>query len=134
MLDVSSGTVWLFGQNAGSPITHSAPVTAPARLPEPADHGDRDEVERVGDGEEALGVPDRHDEAAEQRAAEAGDEAAERERGELRARRRDGERGGRGLVLAHADDRAADAGAAQVARDARARSRGTPTRSSSSCG
>ena len=33
----------------------------------------------------------------------------------------------RRLVLAHADDRAADAGAAQVADEQRARSRGTPS-------
>ena len=54
MLDVSSSTVSLFGQNAGRPTTHSAPVTAPARLPEPADHRDRDDVERVVDAEEAF--------------------------------------------------------------------------------
>ena len=35
MLDVKSGTVVLFGQNVGSPITHNAPTTAPARLPSP---------------------------------------------------------------------------------------------------
>ena len=35
MLDVNSGTVVLLGQNAGSPTTHNAPVTAPARLPRP---------------------------------------------------------------------------------------------------
>ena len=35
MLDVSSRTVWLLGQNAGSPTTQSAPVTAPVRLPRP---------------------------------------------------------------------------------------------------
>ena len=35
MLDVSSSTVSLFGQNAGRPTTHNAPVTAPARLPSP---------------------------------------------------------------------------------------------------
>ena len=35
MLDVSSPTVSFFGQNSGRPTTHSAPVTAPARLPSP---------------------------------------------------------------------------------------------------
>ena len=35
MLDVSNGTVWFVGQNAGSPNTHNAPTTAPARLPRP---------------------------------------------------------------------------------------------------
>ncbi len=35
MLDVNSGTSWLSGQNDGSPITHSAPTTAPLRLPSP---------------------------------------------------------------------------------------------------
>ena len=35
MLDVNSGTSWLSGQNAGSPMTHNAPTTAPERLPSP---------------------------------------------------------------------------------------------------
>ena len=35
MLDVNSGTRLLLGQNAGSPMTHSAPTTAPVRLPSP---------------------------------------------------------------------------------------------------
>ena len=101
---------------------------------EPADHRDRDEVERVGDGEEAFGVADRHDEPAEQRAAEAGDESAERERGELGPGRRHGERGRGRLVLAHADDRAADPGAAQVAGDREHDHEARRARSSSSCG
>ena len=134
MLDVSSSTVWLFGQNAGSPMTHNAPVTAPARLPSPPITAIATSVERVGDGEEPFGVADRDDEPAEQRAAEAGDEAAERERGELGAGRRDGERGDGRLVLAHADDRAADAGAAQVARDGEHDDEARRARSSSSCG
>ena len=35
MLEVSRGTRVLLGQKAGRPITHSAPMTAPARPPRP---------------------------------------------------------------------------------------------------
>ncbi len=35
MLDVNSGTSVLLGQNEGRPMTHSAPTTAPERLPSP---------------------------------------------------------------------------------------------------
>ena len=56
MLDVNSGTVSFLGQNAGSPTTHSAPVTAPARLPRPPMTAIDDERERVLDAEEAFGV------------------------------------------------------------------------------
>jgi hypothetical protein len=35
MLDVNNGTSVLSGQNAGRPMTHSAPTTAPDRLPRP---------------------------------------------------------------------------------------------------
>ena len=47
MLDVSSSTVSLLGQNAGRPTTHSAPVTAPARLPSPPITAIATSVERV---------------------------------------------------------------------------------------
>ncbi len=53
-------------------------------------------------------------ESTEQRAAEAGDEAADGERGELRPGRRHRERGRGGLVLAHADDGPPDAAPAQM--------------------
>ena len=42
-LDVSSGTSWLLGKNAGRPITHSAPRIGPGDGAEAADHHDRHE-------------------------------------------------------------------------------------------
>ena len=75
MLDVNSGTVSLFGQNAGSPTTHSAPVTAPARLPRPPITAIDTRVSESSTRKNRSRVPDRDDEAAEQRAAEPGDEA-----------------------------------------------------------
>ena len=51
---VSSGTRSLPGKNAGRPIDPQAPSTGPATEPEPADHHDRHEQQRVVDGEEAV--------------------------------------------------------------------------------
>ena len=93
MLDVNSGTVWLSGQNAGRPTTHSAPMTAPARLPSPPITAIATSVNESSTRKNRSRVADRDDEPAEQRAAEPGDEAADRERGELGAGRRDRERG-----------------------------------------
>ena len=116
MLDVNSGTRSLLGQNAGSPMTHSAPTTAPVRLPEPADHRDR---RRAGAsprrGSSARDGPNVRFTAPSSTPPSPATNPPTRERGQLRARRRHRHRRRRELVLAHADDHAADPGAAEVA-------------------
>src|SRR5438132_1203823 len=59
-------------------------------------------------------VTERLDRARQDRTAQSREETRQCERGELRASRRHGERRRARFVLADADDRAADAGAAQV--------------------
>ena len=99
-------------QFAGTPIGASESIMSPMaaalglRMMTPA---------RFLDGEEPLRVTDRHDETAEERATETRDEPRDGERGEFRACRGDGQRGSGPLVLAYADDRAANARPAQMA-------------------
>ena len=81
---------------------------------ESADHGHRDDRQRVLDAKERVVVTERLDRARQHGAPQSREEAAQRERRELRACRRHGERCRARFVLADADDRAADAGAAQV--------------------
>ena len=49
MLDVRSSTVSLFGQNDGQADHPQRAGDRAGEAAEPADHRDRDEVERVGD-------------------------------------------------------------------------------------
>ena len=96
MLDVNSGTVWFVGPERREADDPQRADDRAREAAEPADHGHRDERERVLDPEEALASSRwSTTEAAEQRAAEPGDETADRERGELGPGGRDGERGRR---------------------------------------
>ncbi len=87
MLDVNSGTISFCGQNAGRPTTHSAPMTAPDRLPSPpitAIETSRSESSTRKNRSEGPNV---RFTAPSRTPAEPRDEAAERERDELGARR-----------------------------------------------
>ncbi len=54
MLDVNSGTTLLSGQNAGRPTTQQRADHRAGEAAEAADHGHRDERERVLDAEEPF--------------------------------------------------------------------------------
>ena len=108
MLDVNSGTSLVVGPERGQADDPQRADDRAGEAAETADHRHRDERDRVVDEEEALRGPEREDHRAEQRAAEPGDEPADRERGELGPGGRHRQRRGGVLVLAHADDHAAD--------------------------
>ena len=81
------------------------------------DHHERDQRERVGHQEVALGERHRFDRAGQQRAAEPGDEPGDRECTQLRRGHADRVRRSSVGVVAHRDRRAADARSAEPAHD-----------------
>ena len=114
MLDVNSGTSSLLGPERGQPDTHSAPTTAPDRLPSPPITDDRDQPEESSTRKNRSDGPNVRFTAPRSTPPSPAMNPPIANAMQLGARRRHRHRRRRELVLAHADDHAADAGALEV--------------------
>ena len=103
------------GPERGQPDDPQRADDRAREAPEPTDHRDRHDQQRILDEEVALARAEREVHRAEEDATEARDEPRERERGQLGARGGHGHRGRREFVLAHADDHAPDPCTAEMA-------------------